>query len=113
MKLDRFTVAVTDMEAMVAFYNALFDAELKAHDPFHMGRLGSLELVFCPNYIAEVNAEKNRIQMRFVVADIEAVVAQAEAAGGAAYGERYETDTFIGWGICDPDGNSIELIQPL
>ncbi|MGJ3240707.1 MAG: VOC family protein [Anaerolineae bacterium] len=111
MQLDKFTIAVTDMTAMVAFYNAVFDAELKSipDSPFFAGKIAGVDLLFCPNEIAQVVAEKNRIQMLFTVGDVEAVVASAAKHGGGDYGDRHETDTLIGWGIYDPDGNSIEL----
>lgn len=113
MILDKFTIATTHTEAMVAFYNAAFDADLKPihGTPFYAGTLAGLALMFCPNEIVQIKAEKNRIQMRFTVEDVAAVVARASAHGGGPYGERYEDTTAIGWGIHDPDGNSIELRQ--
>ncbi|MGJ3237959.1 MAG: VOC family protein [Anaerolineae bacterium] len=113
MKLDQFTIAVTNMKAMVAFYNAVFDAGLVAipNSPFYAGKLRGFDLLFCPNDVAEVQAEKNRIQIRFTVEDIEAVIQRAEANGGGAYGDRHDTEAEIGWSIHDPDGNSIELRQ--
>jgi len=113
MKLDRFTIAVTNMTAMVGFYNTVFDAGLTEipNSPFYAGTVTEFDLLFCPNDIAEVQAEKNRIQMRFTVEDIETVVKLAKANGGGAYGDRHDTEAEIGWGIHDPDGNSIELRQ--
>ncbi|NJL57140.1 VOC family protein [bacterium] len=113
MKLDQFTIAVTNMTTMVAFYNDVFEAGLTAipNSPFYVGQLTGFDLVFCPNNIAEVQAEKNRIQMRFNVEDVEVVVNRAKANGGGTYGDRHDTEAEIGWGIHDPDGNSIELRQ--
>lgn len=113
MILDKFTIATTHTEAMVAFYNAVFHAGLTpiAGTPFYAGSLAGFALMFCPNDIVQIKAEKNRIQMRFTVDDLAAVMAKASAHGGGPYGERYEDDSTIGWGIHDPDGNSIELRQ--
>ncbi|MEM9037487.1 MAG: VOC family protein [Actinomycetota bacterium] len=111
MRIDRLTIAVTNMAAMVAFYDAVFDGgfdRIEGTD-FHLGSLAGFSVLLCPNEIAEVVAEKNRIQLRFVVDDVDALVARAEASGGGAYGERVESDGTIGWGVADPDGNSIEL----
>ncbi|MGF1504174.1 MAG: hypothetical protein ACFB51_03405 [Anaerolineae bacterium] len=59
----------------------MFNADLSIipETPFYLGRLAGFELLLCPNDIAEVNAEKNRIQLRFTVPDIEAVVRLANA----------------------------------
>ena len=113
MELSNFTIAVTNMTAMVGFYNAVFDAQLTAipNSPFFKGRIAGMSLLFCPNEITEINAEKNRIQMGFIVHDVEAVVRKAQIYGGEAYGERHETEERRAWGICDPDGNSIEIQQ--
>ena len=70
-----------------------------------------MTLMFCPNDIAQVEAKKNRTQFGFLVDDVEAVVASARAHGGAAFGERQDNDGVIAWGIADPDGNSIELVE--
>ena len=115
MLLDKLTIAVTDGPAMVAFYNAVFDAKLQAIEgtPFHIGEIAGVALMFCPNDILEIEADKNRIQLRFTVDDIERVVQLAEANGGRAYGDRHDDEVAILWGISDPDGNSIELRQVL
>jgi predicted enzyme related to lactoylglutathione lyase len=115
MQIDKLTIATTYTEKMVAFYNTVFNTNLNAvaQSPLYAGHIGNLELVFCPNTIVNIKAEKNRIQFRLIVDDIAFTVRQAEAHGGGAYGERTETDTQINWGISDPDGNSIELVQLL
>ncbi|MEO0599345.1 MAG: VOC family protein [Chloroflexota bacterium] len=79
--------------------------------PFHRGTLASVSLQFCPNSITNIDAQKNRIQWQIRVDDVRGMVAKAEAHGGAAYGECHESDSMIAWGIADPDGNSIELMQ--
>lgn len=116
--IDRITVAVNNMPAMVHFYNAVFGAGLMLADPhsefdFHVGRLGQLELFFCPNSITQIEAEKNRQQLRIVVEDVRETIALAVAAGGQMLGEIHVTDEAIVGGVSDPDGNSIELIQYL
>lgn len=113
MKLQKFVVAVTDMYQMLTFYNTVFDSNLQQNgeSPFYSGRLLDWELLFCPNSIAEVNAEKNRFQLTLVVDDIDAAIKQALDAGGSLYDDRTETDAQIACGIKDPDGNSFELVQ--
>ena len=113
MRLNGLTVAVTAMGPMVDFYNSVFAAELSPvpSSPFFRGTLAGLEVLFCPNTIAEVKAEKNRIQLRIAVSNIHRVVGRALASGGGDYGDHQENETRIVHGISDPDGNSIELIQ--
>ena len=113
MHLDRFTIAATDVPNMVRFYNAVFGANLQVipNTPFHAGKLGNCELLVCSNDVIQIDAKQNRIQMRFCVEDIEEVVRVAQASGGGAFGDRFEDDRRIAWGIHDPDGNSIELYQ--
>ena len=116
LHIDRITIAVNDMPGMVAFYNAVFGADLARVSPdgpydFHLGRLGGLELFFCPNTLTQIQAEKNRVQLRIVVADVAATMQAALAAGGQLFGEQQTTAQTLTAGISDPDGNSIELIQ--
>jgi predicted enzyme related to lactoylglutathione lyase len=115
MRLDKLTLAVTDGPAMRAFYNAVFDANLQAVEgtPFHVGEIAGIEIMFCPNEITQIEAEKNRIQLRLTVGDIQKVVAAAKANGGDTYGESYDDASVMFWGVVDPDGNSIELRQVL
>ncbi|MEO1165558.1 MAG: VOC family protein [Chloroflexota bacterium] len=113
MQITQYTVAVTKMDAMVEFYNLVFDADIMPVEgtPFYRGVLAGVSLLFCPNSITNINAEKNRIQWQITVDDVRGLVAKAETHGGTAYGECHESDSMIAWGIADPDGNSIELMQ--
>lgn len=114
--LDRVTIAVLDMPAMVAFYNTVFEADLLPVEPgsefeFYLGDLAGLELFFVPNQIPQIVAEKNRQQLRLVVDDVEETITLATRVGGQKIGDVQVGDNFVAGGITDPDGNSIELIQ--
>lgn len=116
--IDRITIAVNDVPAMVMFYNTVFDTGLELVDPtsefpFHVGELGGMQLFFCPNTITQIEATKNRLQLRVVVEDINDTISAAVAAGGQKLGDIHASDLAIIAGISDPDGNSIELIQYL
>ena len=113
MKMSKITVAVNEMDAMVTFYNAVFSCNLRPipETPFYAGTLFNAQLIFCPNAIAEVNAEKNRFQFDVVVEDVDQLVEIAKQSGGSAYNDRSETDSVLVWGIKDPDGNSFALVQ--
>ena len=116
MRLVGLTIAAIKMENMVKFYNAVFDARLKAtvhigDEQFYAGILCDMKLTLCPNSIAGVNADQNRQQFRFEVADIEA----AMAAGMANHGSEINpVDEYKGAkvaSLADPDGNTIEFVE--
>lgn len=118
MKLTGLTIAAINMEKMLRFYNAVFDAQLKetvhiGAAQFYGGQIAGLELTLCPNSIANVVAEQNRQQFRFAVADIEAVMRNGLANHGS---EINPVDEYKGAkvaSLADPDGNTIEFVQLL
>jgi predicted enzyme related to lactoylglutathione lyase len=113
--LTDLTLAATDMAGMVAFYNALFKAELQPVRAYgttlYRGRLGRLGLLLCPNEIAGVEAEQNRHQLRFRAAQFEQALAQAKAAGGTLRGEVMGEVGKRLAAVVDPDGNTLELSE--
>jgi predicted enzyme related to lactoylglutathione lyase len=118
MELDRITIAITQMDAMVAFYNGLFDAGLQPLEPmngfqFYGGKLAGIDLLFCPNEIAGVVAEQNRHQFRFVVDDVDALRLKASQLGGGMLDDGRVTTTSKSGSVSDPEGNTIEFIQAL
>lgn len=118
LRIDRITLAVNNMEAMVGFYNNVFDARLLAVEMvpgirFYRGTLAGMGLLLCPNEIAGVNAHQNRHQLRFVVDDIEDMLARVVAAGGVLVNAIQELGSDRIAGGRDPDGNTFELLQYL
>lgn len=118
LRMDRITLAVERIPEMVMFYNAVFNARLvpigsSADVPFHRGKLAGTELLFCPNSIAQVDARHNRHQLRFVVDDLEAIIAQVTAAGGVSCDDIHANAQMKSAAVEDPDGNTIEFIQYL
>ena len=115
MKLKGFTIAVTDVAAMVRFYNAVFGTNLQAVEAFgtrlYRGELAGYALTFCPNSLLAIKAEKNRQQLSFFVADLAATVHQVIENGGSQLQEIVETKEGKLCGVADPDGNSIELTE--
>ena len=114
--LRGLTIATINMRQMVRFYNAVFDARLKATasiggQQFYGGAIGALELTLCPNEIAGVAAQQNRQQLRFEVSDIERVMGRGLACHGS---EVNPIDEYAGAkvaSLADPDGNTIEFVQ--
>ena len=112
MQLERMTIAATDVEAMLKFYNAVFEAgfEPMPNSPLYIGLLGGIEAILCPNSIAQVDARQSRIQLRLRVEDIDAVVEKAKANGGEVFQESANENARFA-AVRDPDGSSIEIIQ--
>jgi len=118
MQMVGLTVAASNMQEMVKFYNAVFNARLKAtvhigEEQFYAGRLCGMKLTFCPNTIAGVVAEQNRQQFRFQVADIEAVMAKGLANHGGEINPIEEYKGAKVASLADPDGNTIEFVEIL
>ncbi len=111
--IERITFAVNDIENMVRFYNSVFDLQLThvENTPFYLGRMAGLELLMCPNEIAQVKAEQNRHQFRFVVNDLAQVLADIHAAGGQQLGEIQVEPHMRMCGARDPEGNTMELVE--
>lgn len=113
--LRRITTAVTNITEMVAFYNAVFGAGLEplemAGHTLYQGQLGGVELIFTPNALLNISAERNRQQFDITVEDAEAALDAALAHGGTLLnhagmvggGRRYLS-------LLDPDGNTIVLV---
>ena len=117
-RLTGLTIAATNMRQMARFYNAVFDAGLKAtvhigDAQFYAGKIGELDLTLCPNAIAGVEARQNRQQLRFAVRDIEALMQRGLAVHGT---EINPVDEYKGAkvaSLADPDGNTIEFVEIL
>lgn len=114
MRLVRVTMAVERMLEMVHFYNAVFDAGLSplgsSDLPLYKGRLGDLDLLFCPNEILQIQAEKNNLQLTLEVDSLERAVAAAEDHGGGVL-TNPEAANELRVGLVDPDGNTIEVVE--
>ena len=118
MKLDGLTIAVTDMKRMVAFYNAVFSANLEptvniGDKQFYGGKIAGVSLTLCPNSIAGVVAKQNRQQFRFVVDDIEAVMVKGKANYGTEINPIDEYKGAKVASLADPDDNTIEFVEHL
>jgi predicted enzyme related to lactoylglutathione lyase len=110
-RLAGVTIAATHIAQMCRFYDAVFAANLQPFDAYgttlYRGNVADVALVLCPNDLLQIEAQKNRQQLRFAVDNIEVVVATAVTHGGKPIGEI----TPNAGGIVDPDGNSIELVR--
>lgn len=109
------TIAVTQMKAMVNFYTQVFGIEFKANENYgitlYNGKLGEINLQFCPADIAGISATENRHQLDIVVSDLNKAIEAVEANGGQLLQEVVETETAKSVGVYDPDGNSVVLVE--
>lgn len=113
--IAKMTIAATNMEQMVNFYQNAFDTEMQSFEAmgetFYSGLLFGMNVVFCPNKLAEVNAEQNRQQFDVLVADIDTVLETAKENGGSVKEQPQVSGNLKYASVLDPDGNSIVLLQ--
>lgn len=122
MQLQQITMAINDMPAMVNFYNAVFESNLvpvespmeNGDSPqFYKGQFLGIDLLFCPNSLLNIQAERNRHQFHMIVEDVDVLVAAAKRTGGWEFTETVVQDNAKIASVSDPDGNSVVLTQPL
>ncbi|MGC9665266.1 VOC family protein [Planosporangium sp. 12N6] len=112
-------IITTDLTRLRSFYQRLFGAaEVRRHPDdgpvFFVGlRLGDSELGLVSDAAADLSAPQ-RIVLSVDVDDVDAVLGRVEAAGGRVLGPA----TDMPWGqrvahVHDPDGNMLNLTQPL
>ena len=111
MHVVRVTLAVDDLERMVAFYNEAFECRLsrRAESPIFVGKFAGFEFQLCPNSVAGVVADQNRHQFRVGVEDLEGIAASVISAGGSIVNRSGDGAHEV-IGISDPEGNTLELV---
>ena len=114
--LENITMAVTNLDEMVVFYNAVFETELHPTEPHpgiraFSGTIAGIEWVLVPNTVAQVDAQQNRHQLQFMVTDAEKTIERAIANGGTPIDEAEERNGRIAGSVYDPDGNSLVFVQ--
>lgn len=101
---------VSDMDQSVAFYSALLHAEVQYASPDWTSiRADGITIgLHCG---AETPTAKNNFTLSFVVDDILAVRHIAESLN-AKTGEYHETPRGVLFTAEDPDGNTLQFMQP-
>ena len=114
--IDKVTIAVGDMTSMAGFYGAVLGVELTPQERFGRtllrGAAGGVEFLLCPKDLAGVEADVNTVQLRLVVADVDAAHAAGLARGGAELSSPQDVGGRRSAALRDPDGNSLELVAP-
>lgn len=116
IKIASMTLATTQTQKMVEFYNAVLDAELTAFEPFpsatfYSGNFAGIPLTVCPNTVAGVDAKQNRQQFRVMVDNVHDTFIAALNNGGIELTAIEEQDNLLICSVYDPDGNSIVFAQ--
>jgi predicted enzyme related to lactoylglutathione lyase len=114
-QITGLTIAVTRMEAMLAFYSSVFGIKFQAKEMYgstlYSGRWGQLELLFCPAEIAQNTATQNRHQFDIVVSDLDKTIQDAISNGGEMMSDIQIEGKTKSVGIYDPDRNSMTFKQ--
>lgn len=110
--IEHITLATTNTEKMVEFYNAVLEANLTPFEPFpgatfYSGNLAGIPLTICPNTVAGVEAKQNRQQFRFKVDNVHDTFIAALNNGGTELTAIEEQGDNLICSVYDPDGNSI------
>lgn len=117
MQLTKITIATTNTDEMVAFYNSVFHANLRevhAHGTItFVGRIAGIDLVLCPESALGVQATQNRQQFKFMISNIVPLSERIADAGGLLESSTAHPHDGSRWiAVRDPDGNFIEFEQP-
>ncbi len=116
-QLAGITIAVSKMEAMVAFYHSVFQIEFSSlaayGDTLYRGIWEGRSLLFCPASIAKNTALQNRQQFEFLVKDLDQMLLLCEQNGGTPMGAIQIGENEKSVGVKDPDGNSMVFKQIL
>ena len=114
-KLVHFTLASEDVHLAREFYENVFEDEFSAtelgDETLYRGSLAGLGMVICPSSMADVVANRSRHQFRLEVDDVEILVDRAESNGGRVHTPIVVQEEGRYACICDPDNNTIELVD--
>ncbi len=113
---DKISLAVEDLDEMVVFYSAVFQADFTQAEPVpgvktFTGSIGGIEFALVPNVLAQIDAEQARHQFHFIVENVEKTIELALANGGSLLDEAAERQGIITGAVYDPDGNPLVFVQ--
>ena len=115
IKVGGMTIAVTEMQKMIDFYQNVFELDFEEVDMYNAklfkSNLDKMEVLFCPASIAQNTATQNRHQLTLEVDDLELILKRVSKHKGEIMGEKLKNGAFFQIGIKDPDNNSILLTQ--
>lgn len=119
LSLNRVTLTTANLPALAHFYNEVFHADLQPNEQAddaalacQSGALSGVRFLLCPATNTKSKLPKPA-PWRFQVTDIAAAIKAVENAGGTIEGEITERIGAKFITVRDPDGNALELAQPL
>ncbi len=115
--IDKITIAIENIKQTVEFYSKTFCIDLNEIDcgdfKMYIGKIGDIQMLFCPKSIAGITATENTTQLRFVVEDIKSILKKGIQFGGLQISNIQKENGVKTSALRDPDGNSIEIIQKI
>ena len=115
--IDKITIAVENIKKVANFYSKTFNIQLKEIDcgefSMYAGKMGNIQILFCPKSIAGITATENTIQIRIVVENIDETIDKGIQSGGEQINDIQVNNGVKVSALRDPDGNSIEIIQKI
>ena len=115
--LEGVSISTNKLQSMAHFYNTVFEAQLReivlGDIVLYEGQIGDINITLSPTSTSNLFKRKNGHQLSFQVSDIEQVIARVKQTNGAQLQRVTIYDTNKYCGIVDPDGNTIELIEPI
>lgn len=115
--LHKITLAATNTQEILEFYSrtlGLTFNEIKAYGTsLYSTRVNGIEVMICPNSIANVKADQARHQFEFVIDDLEKTLSVVEAIQGTEVHEMTKSGNSLLATVSDPDGNLVLFIQKL
>ena len=107
---------VHNLEAMLGFYSQAFGITFHKVETSgvtsHLGDLDGITIKLVPIRESANFVDFPEVQFGMMVPDIAAVVAVADSYGGRQEGSLLVKKDLLHGAIRDPDGNTIELLQP-
>ncbi|MFT4703632.1 MAG: hypothetical protein ACI81R_001324 [Bradymonadia bacterium] len=113
--LDRVLIATRNHDKMADFCRSVLGAELSpvrvAGHTMYDGTCGPFAWLLCPAELAGIAAQDACLQLRFVVRDVQQVLARARRFGALIESDEVLEDQRTAGIVRDPDGNAWEFVQ--
>lgn len=110
-QLMQIDIAATNIDAMVGFYEAVYQIKLNVFDlgqgmKLYSGEVAGMKIILAPNEIAGVVAQQSRYQFEIIAPDFDALLERAVAGGGAVREVEGGNGAPRVATVLDPDNNT-------
>lgn len=114
-KLSRVALAATNIEAVVNFYQNVFQTTFNAIEmggmKLYTGPMLGMEIIIAPNEIAGVDAHQSRHQFEVFTTDMNGVIERTLASGGSIRDETPSPESTRVITVVDPDDNTTVFLE--